>query len=110
MHQRQIPISHLERVVCARQVAGHFGKGLLHETLHLKPLLLGDSGRETESVDAAANTDPRKVVRRGHLLNFIALAFYYWVSQCVYSANSQIRFVSIMQRCPGTFGSALTQK
>ena len=75
MHQRQIPISHLEREVCARQVAGHFGKGLLHETLHLKPLLLGDSGRETESVNAAANTDPMEVVGCGHLLNFYCIGF-----------------------------------
>ena len=75
MHQRKIHISHLERIVCARQVAGHFGKGLLHETLHLKPLLLGNSGRETESVNAAANTDPMEVVGCGHFLNFYCIDF-----------------------------------
>merc|ERR1719167_220489 len=47
-----------ERVVVAGQVTSHLGKGLLHQALNLDPLLLGDSGRETESVDAAANTDP----------------------------------------------------
>ena len=57
MHQRKIHISHLERIVCARQVAGHFGKGLLHETLHFKPLLLGDAWRQAKSLDAAANTE-----------------------------------------------------
>ena len=66
MHQRKIHISHLERIVCARQVAGHFGKGLLHETLHLKPLLLGDAERQAESVNALANAEPMVAVRSGH--------------------------------------------
>ena len=47
-----------QRVVVALQVAGKLPEGRLHQGLHVESLLLGDSGREAESLDAAADADP----------------------------------------------------
>ena len=51
---------------CSSQVASHFGEGLLHETLYLEPLLLGDSGRQVQSVDAVTHGDPMLAARSCH--------------------------------------------
>ena len=46
-----------ERVVLASQVSGQLGQSVGHQLLHVNPLLLGNSGGETESVNVATNTD-----------------------------------------------------
>ena len=45
-------------VVGTGQVTFHFGECVLHQSLNIDTLLLGDTGGKTESLDAAANTDP----------------------------------------------------
>ena len=47
-----------EGEVSAGQVSGQVSEGLLHQVLHINPLLLGDAGRQSEPIDAAANPDP----------------------------------------------------
>ena len=44
-----------EREVCPGQVSGQFPEGSLHQVLDSQPLVLGDSGRQTETVDTAAD-------------------------------------------------------
>merc|ERR1719391_1988031 len=46
-----------ERNVGTSKVALKVGKGLFHQVLDVNSLLLGDSGRETESIDVATNTN-----------------------------------------------------
>merc|ERR1719391_1729510 len=46
-----------ERKVGTSKVALEVGKGLLHQVLDVNSLLLGNSGRETESIDVATNTN-----------------------------------------------------
>jgi len=55
-------LSHLlahssKRKVGTSKVTLEVGKGLLHQVLDVNSLLLGDSGRETESINVATNTD-----------------------------------------------------
>ena len=50
-----------QRVVVALEVAAELAEGGLHEALHVEALLLGDSGREAESLDAAADADPHRL-------------------------------------------------
>jgi len=50
-------------VVGTGQVTFHFGECVLHQSLNIDTLLLGDTGGKTESLDAAANTDPAGVNR-----------------------------------------------
>jgi len=47
-----------EGVVVAGQLASQLGKCVLHQFLDLQPLLLGDSGRQAEAINAATDTDP----------------------------------------------------
>ena len=47
-----------EREVLAGQLPGELSKCTLHQSLDGQPLLLGDSGGQTESVNAASDTDP----------------------------------------------------
>jgi len=44
--------------VCASEVPSQVGEGLLHQALHVQPLLLGDAGGETEPIDTTTNSDP----------------------------------------------------
>merc|ERR1719210_778292 len=46
-----------ERVVLAGEVVSELGESAIHELLNVDTLLLGDSGGETESVDATSDTD-----------------------------------------------------
>ena len=43
--------------VLASQVVGQLIKSTLHEILNFQPLLLGDSRRQSKTIDAASNTD-----------------------------------------------------
>jgi hypothetical protein len=52
-------------VVVTGQVTGQFGEGVLHQSLNIDTLLLGDAGGETESLDGSADTDPGGV--NGHI-------------------------------------------
>merc|ERR1719342_1992119 len=52
-----------KRKVGTSKVTLEVGKSLLHQVLDVNSLLLGDSGRETESVDVATNTDTGGVDR-----------------------------------------------
>merc|ERR1712197_14219 len=65
-HEEEVVINQLlsdglvhpsQRVVLAGQVSGQLGQSVGHQLLHVNPLLLGDSGGETESVNVATNTD-----------------------------------------------------
>jgi len=47
-----------EGVVVASEVTRELGESALHEVLNAEALFLGDTGGETEAVNAAANTDP----------------------------------------------------
>ena len=47
-------------VVGAGKVAGQLGEGVLQKALNSQPLVLGDAGGQTESLDGAADTDPEK--------------------------------------------------
>jgi len=66
-HEEEVVINELladgllhasQRVVVAGQVAGELAEGALHEVLNADTLVLGDARRQTETVNAAANTDP----------------------------------------------------
>jgi hypothetical protein len=48
-------------VVVTGQVTGQFGEGVLHQSLNIDTLLLGDAGGETESLDGSADTDPNQL-------------------------------------------------
>ena len=48
-----------QRVVATSEVAGQLAEGILHESLNVNALLLGDAGGEAESLDGAADTDPK---------------------------------------------------
>jgi len=48
-------------VVGTSQVTRQFGEGVLHESLNIDTLLLGDAGGKTESLDAATDADPAGV-------------------------------------------------
>merc|ERR1719474_2625381 len=50
-----------ERKVGTSKVTLEVGKGLLHQVLDVNSLLLGDSGRETESINVATDTDTGRV-------------------------------------------------
>jgi len=52
-------------VVGAGEVTLQLGEGVLHESLNVDTLLLGDSGGKTESLDGTADTDPSRV--NGHI-------------------------------------------
>jgi len=54
-------------VVLASQVAVKLGQSVGHQLLNVNSLLLGDSGRETESVNVATNTDTGGVDRDSSL-------------------------------------------
>ena len=47
-----------EGEILAGEITLELGKGGLHESLHLDPLLLGDAGAQAESLDAATHADP----------------------------------------------------
>ena len=46
-----------ERVVLTSQVSGQLGQSVGHQLLNVNSLLLGDSGRQSEPVNVATNTD-----------------------------------------------------
>merc|ERR1711963_659256 len=46
-----------QRVVVTSQISIQLGESILHESLNIDTLLLGDSGGKTESLDGAADTD-----------------------------------------------------
>ena len=46
-----------ERIVVTSKIIGELAKGAAHQLLNINTLLLGDSGGETESINAATNTD-----------------------------------------------------
>jgi len=48
-------------VVGTSQVTRQFGEGVLHESLNIDTLLLGDAGGKTESLDGATDADPAGV-------------------------------------------------
>jgi len=48
-------------VVGTGQVTGQFGEGVLHQSLNIDTLLLGDSWGKTETLDGATNADPAGV-------------------------------------------------
>jgi len=48
-------------VVVSGKITAKLGKGALHQVLNADALLLGDSGRQAESLDGAANTDSDRV-------------------------------------------------
>merc|ERR1719481_572217 len=61
-------LSHLlahssKRKVGTSKVTLEVGKGLFHQVLDINSLLLGNSGRETKSIDVATNTDTGRVDR-----------------------------------------------
>jgi hypothetical protein len=58
-------------VVGTGQVSGQGWEGILHQSLNVHTLLLGDSGGKTESLDVATNTDPGRV--NGHISLNVAL-------------------------------------
>merc|ERR1719322_1589603 len=47
-----------QRIVFPSEVPVKLGEGILHQTLHLKPLLLGDPRAQAESLDASSDPDP----------------------------------------------------
>jgi hypothetical protein len=49
----------LQGVVDTGQVSLQGGEGVLHQSLNVHTLLLGDSGGKTVSLDVATNTDPK---------------------------------------------------
>ena len=63
-------------VVVASEVTVELGEGVLHESLNVDTLLLGDSGGETESLDGAADTDPNRGLKNllvsMHLISYLA--------------------------------------
>ena len=46
-----------ERIVGSGQIPGQVSKGLLHEVLHAKSLVLGDPRRQSKPVNTATNSD-----------------------------------------------------
>ena len=48
-------------VVFAGKIASELGKGVLHQSLNVDTLLLGDAGRKAETLDGTSDTDPAKV-------------------------------------------------
>ena len=53
-----VGLLHAEQgVVLAGQVALELLEGALHEVLHVQPLLLGDSRRQSKTIDAPSNAD-----------------------------------------------------
>merc|ERR1719320_971124 len=46
-----------EGIVASSKIIGELAKGTAHQLLNINTLLLGDSGGETESINAATNTD-----------------------------------------------------
>ena len=44
-----------------REIALKLAEGALHQLLDLLPLLPGDAGGETETLDATSDTDPKKL-------------------------------------------------
>ena len=65
-HEQEVVIDQLlpdglvhasQGVVLASQVSVKLGQSVGHQLLNVNSLLLGDSGRETESVNVATNTD-----------------------------------------------------
>jgi len=48
-------------IVVTGQISLQLGEGVLHESLNIDTLLLGDSGGKTESLDGAADTDSARV-------------------------------------------------
>jgi len=50
-----------QRVVVTGQISFQLSKGVLHESLNINTLLLGDSGGKTESLDGTSNTDSARV-------------------------------------------------
>ena len=48
-----------QRVVVTSQISFQLSEGILHESLNINTLLLGDSGGKTESLDGTTNTDSR---------------------------------------------------
>jgi len=46
-----------KRIVVTSKIIGELAKGAAHQLLNINTLLLGDSGGETESINAATNTD-----------------------------------------------------
>merc|ERR1719277_102224 len=46
-----------ERIVVTSKIIGELAKGAAHQLLNINTLLLGDSGGETEAINAATNTD-----------------------------------------------------
>merc|ERR1711962_187795 len=69
-HEKEVVVDQLQSVllvhaqegeVLAGQLPGELSKCTLHQSLDGRPLLLGDSGGQAESVNAAADTDPGRV-------------------------------------------------
>jgi len=52
-------------VVVAGQVTFQLAEGVLHQSLNVDTLLLGDSGGKAKALDGSANTDPARV--NGHI-------------------------------------------
>merc|ERR1719320_1491784 len=50
-----------ERIVVTSKIIGKLAKGAAHQLLNINTLLLGDSWGETESINAATNTDTGRV-------------------------------------------------
>ena len=48
-------------VVFAGKIARELGKGVLHQSLNVDTLLLGDAGGKAETLDGTSDTDPAKV-------------------------------------------------
>jgi len=46
-----------KRIVFSGKISGELGKSAAHQLLNIDTLLLGDSGGETESINATSNTD-----------------------------------------------------
>jgi len=66
-HEKEVVVDELlagllvhagQGVVGTSQVTRQFGEGVLHQSLNIDTLLLGDTGGKTETLDAATNTDP----------------------------------------------------
>ena len=69
-HEEEVVINQLlagglihasQGVVFAGKIARELGKGVLHQSLNVDTLLLGDAGRKAETLDGTSDTDPAKV-------------------------------------------------
>jgi len=73
-HEEEVVINQLlagglihasQGVVFAGKIARELGKGVLHQSLNVDTLLLGDAGRKAETLDGTSDTDPSRV--NGHI-------------------------------------------